>query len=200
MLRAEKKYIDKVATSLTTIGNNSASGSLAFCPIPGQGNSVNTRVGDQIRVTACEINVNLVFDAALASTIAGDACRLRLIVGTANTPDYNNDFVTSNAACTASIESAIFDNASTPFATSLYKPSTEVSIKRDRYFGVNPDGGTGGRTAHIKMKVPMNQVIKFTPGSTTAGKGSVFLYMVSDDNSATAVAWQGQLRFHFVDA
>jgi len=191
----ENKHLD-VNPVAVSIGHNGsdASPSYSFACNPAQGASINNRTGDAIKVTFLEMNLMISLNNA-ASTIDW----VRMLVLKTRDPIYAAQFNTSIAACSSQIEGSYFVGGSNNYAICVKKLEADIVTIRDKLYGGNgmPTSTALTQQIHIKKRIPINQVVRFSAGSTTPAAGSVLFYLVA--NTAAISKLSGCLRWHYID-
>lgn len=193
-MQPEKKYTSSYKV-LQTVGNNSANFSYQFLLGAAQGTGIGSRIADQIRAVEAIIDMRVLLNnTATVVTPLENVSALRLCVFTSSSPTYGN------ASTPASLEANLWDNGGTSsFVTAFKSPDSEVRLKHDSLIGCNTTGSLGIREFHVKKRVALDQLIKYSPGTTTANFGSAGIYMVTDDATTTLVGWTGNIRIVYVD-
>ena len=192
---AEKKFFD---TSLATATTAAWAIIQASGFIPGQGQTVETRIGDKVSVTSINFRMYLSMNALEAQAAPSPVILTRIIVGISH-----QDVI--GAA------SDVVDTGSTSQLMSYYTNTTigDFTILKDFMIKVFPHAlneGTANAFAHgvsisdvIKFthtfKKPM--VVKFAAGSTTVKKNALFILAVS---TATGAVQNIETRIRYTDS
>jgi len=191
----EAKYIT-TWYSATGIGNTGANGSFIWSPtMPAQSTTATTRIGDRLKFLSLVIKGY--FITPDTQTAASCKTVVRCIA-------FKSEDPAAGSYTAAGLEALFWDNNSTnSYTNSLYFPCLDVNILHDRTSGFTATGSantaSGGRIWPIDVQIPVNQLVKFAPGTQTLRSGSVNVYMVSNSATATDVAFNGSIRAYYQD-
>lgn len=197
-LQPEKKYF--LVSLAAAVGYSNANGSIWNACLPAIGSSAQNRLGDKIRVIGYEYNLNFTLNLNPV-TGTNDSCVVRTILVDSADELFSN-------GSPATLEGEAFDldvvaGTITQMTTSTRAFQSSARFARDDVTGMNISGGSSQRNWFLRRTGKLDRVIHFTPGTTTAAKGSVGIYIASTATTLTPATIKpyvnGCVKFIYTD-